>query len=185
MSFLILLILSIENMMTNPAPLRFTTASGTPIPLASGSNPKAITLADFNNDKILDLLVGNGESQNGTASVFLGNGAGSFARSITLKVNGSEPEVAATGDFNRDGFADIVTANETIAGTISIFLGNGSGAFSATPSVLPVGSEPHTVITTDVNRDGRTDLITANIGSSNVSILLGNGNGTFGSATNY
>jgi Ca2+-binding RTX toxin-like protein len=172
--------------MTNPSPLKFVVASGTPIPLASGAKPKAVVLADFNGDKVLDLLVGNGENQpNGTASVLLGNGSGGFGTPTTLQVNGREPEVAATGDFNNDGFADIVTANESTPGNISILLGGGNGTFSSVPALLTVGNEPHSVVVADVNKDGRADLITTNIASSNVSILLGAGNGTFSAAVGY
>lgn len=172
--------------MTNPSPLKFVVASGTPVPLASGTKSKAVVLADFNGDKVLDLLVGNGESQvNGTASVLLGNGSGGFGAPISLQVNGREPEVAATGDFNNDGFADIVTANESTPGNVSILLGGGNGSFSNVPTLVTVGNEPHSVVVADVNKDGRADLITTNIASNNVSVLLGAGNGTFGAAVSY
>jgi len=172
--------------MTNPSPLKFVVASGTPIPLASGTKSKAVVLADFNGDKILDLLVGNGEDQpNGTASVLIGNGSGGFGAPVSLQVNGREPEVAATGDFNNDGFADIVTANESSPGNISILLGGGNGTFSTVPALIAVGKEPHSVVVADVNKDGRADLITTNIASNNVSVLLGAGNGTFGAAIGY
>ncbi len=172
--------------MTNPSPLKFVVASGTPIPLASGAKSKAVVLADFNGDKVLDLLVGNGEDQaNGTASVLLGNGSGGFGAPISLQVNGREPEVAATGDFNNDGFADIVTANESTPGNISILLGDGKGTFSAVPTLIAVGNEPHSVVVADLNKDGRADLITTNIASGNISVLLGAGNGMFSAAVSY
>jgi Ca2+-binding RTX toxin-like protein len=172
--------------MTNPSPLKFVVASGTPIPLAAGTRAKAVVLADFNGDKILDILVGNGEDQpGGTASILLGNGSGGFGAPTAIQVNGREPEVAATGDFNNDGFADIVTANESTPGNISILLGGGNGTFSSIPSILPVGNEPHSVVVADVNKDGKADIITANIASNNVSVLLGEGNGAFKPAVNY
>jgi Ca2+-binding RTX toxin-like protein len=172
--------------MTNPSPLKFVVASGTPIPLAPGTRAKAVALADFNGDKVLDILVGNGEDQpGGTASILLGNGSGGFGAPIAIQVNGREPEVAATGDFNNDGFADIVTANESTPGNISILLGGGNGTFSAMPSIISVGNEPHSVVIADVNKDGKADVITANIASNNVSVLLGEGNGAFKAAVNY
>lgn len=172
--------------MTNPSPLKFVVASGTPIPLAPGAKSKAAVLADFNGDKVLDLLVGNGEDQaNGTASVLLGNGSGGFGTPISLQVNGREPEVAATGDFNNDGFADIVTANASTPGNISILLGGGNGSFSTVPALITVGNEPHSVVVADLNKDGRADLVTTNIASGNVSVLLGAGNGTFSTPVGY
>lgn len=44
----------------------------------------------------------------------------------------------------------------------------------------PVGKNPTTVTTADLNHDGFTDLVTTNIGNSTLSILFGNGDGTFG-----
>jgi FG-GAP-like repeat len=43
----------------------------------------------------------------------------------------------------------------------------------------PVGKNPTTITTGDLNHDSFTDLITTNISSNSVSILLGNGDGTF------
>ena len=43
----------------------------------------------------------------------------------------------------------------------------------------PVGKNPTTITTGDLNHDSFTDLVTTNISSNTVSILLGNGDGTF------
>ena len=54
---------------------------------------------------------------------------------------------------------------------------------SFTPAIsYPVGTTPQTVIAADFNNDGRLDLVTANLGSDNVSVRLGSANGTFGPA---
>jgi len=42
------------------------------------------------------------------------------------------------------------------------------------PALFPIG-----VITADFNRDGKPDLVVANISSGTVSVLLNNGAGTF------
>ena len=44
---------------------------------------------------------------------------------------------------------------------------------------IPVGREPSSVEISDVNRDGKPDLVVANAGSSDVTILLGDGRGGF------
>ncbi|TKB65272.1 MAG: VCBS repeat-containing protein [Nitrospira sp.] len=71
----------------------------------------------------------------------------------------------------------------------SVFLFMASGCNKQDPYAPPdlfyyfasykVGKNPTTVVTTDVNQDGFTDVITTNIGSNTLSILLGNGDGTF------
>jgi hypothetical protein len=53
------------------------------------------------------------------------------------------------------------------------------------PVSYATGSNPHAVVTADLNHDGRVDIITANGGSNSVSVLLGNRNGTFAAAQNY
>jgi glucose/arabinose dehydrogenase len=55
----------------------------------------------------------------------------------------------------------------------------------ADPLSFPVGTNPHSVVAADVNRDGRLDLVTANAGSDDTSVLLGNGDGTFQPAKSW
>jgi hypothetical protein len=43
--------------------------------------------------------------------------------------------------------------------------------------------EPYAVAVTDVNHDGKQDLVVGNLGSTDVSVLLGVGDGTFGGPT--
>ena len=99
---------------------------------------------------------------------------------------GTNPESVAVGDFNGDGRPDLAVANVNngAAGSVSILLGTGTGAFGAATNFL-VGTNPLSVAAADFNGDGRPDLAVANSSSFNVSILLGTGTGTFGAATNF
>src|SRR4029077_15775792 len=67
-------------------------------------------------------------------------------------------------------------------GDVTIFLGNGDGAFNQ-GQVLTPGKNPSSVnssiIALDLNGDQRLDLIVANSGDKSFSVLLGNGDGTF------
>src|SRR5579883_2853117 len=74
----------------------------------AGAGPRAVAVADLNNDGVADLVVAN--NGNGTVSVLLGNGDGSFkpARPFTA---GVQPDAVAVGDFNGDGIPDLVVAN--------------------------------------------------------------------------
>jgi hypothetical protein len=58
-------------------------------------------------------------------------------------------------------------------------------AIEASVPDFPVGSYPKFIISVDVNKDGKPDVITANYHDSSISILLGNGNGTFQTAITY
>ena len=75
-----------------------------------------------------------------------------------------------TADVNRDGHADLITANFN-SDNVSVLLGNGDGTFGA-QTTFAVGDDPFSVTTADVNGDGRADLITANATGNNVSVLL-------------
>src|SRR5207244_11598449 len=43
---------------------------------------------------------------------------------------------------------------------------------------VPVGEDSRAVVVGDFNRDGMTDVATAELSSNNISVLLGNGDGT-------
>lgn len=140
-----------------------------------GNQPDAISAADFNEDGYPDLVVAN--STDGTLSILLNNGAGSFTVSSTQTVGGS-PYAIAIGDFNRDGHQDIAVAN-AIGNSVTILLGDGTGNFTSAGSPVMTGSTPTAILTADFNNDGYLDLAVANYFDSSLSILYGNGNGGF------
>ncbi|MFE1555436.1 FG-GAP repeat domain-containing protein [Streptomyces sp. NPDC058734] len=75
-----------------------------------------------------------------------------------------------------DGKRDLVVAHTDR--TITVFLGDGSGAFGA-PVTHPVGGRaPAGVAITDVNTDGKPDLATKNGPDNQPTVLLGDGTGT-------
>src|SRR5208282_661277 len=124
---------------------------------ALGSVPKAdIAVADYS----------------GYVSVLLGRGDGTFQSAVNYSA-GSYPRSVAVGDFNGDGKADLVVADDN-GGNVSVLLGNGDGSFQAGVT-YQTGGQPSSVAVADFNKDGRTDLAVVNYGPNNVSILLGVG----------
>ncbi len=96
---------------------------------------------------------------------------------------GERPSSAVTADINRDGHADVITANAS-SDDVSVLYGDGKGGLELRVN-FAVGDSPNSAISADVNGDNRLDLITANLRSDNVSVLLGDGAGGFSSAIDY
>ena len=108
--------------------------------------------------------------------MLLGDGTGSFGAPTDFPM-GINPVAVAVADFNNDGDADLVTANN--GNDVSVRLGTGTGSFGA-PTSFPVVIAPTDVVVGDFNNDGKADLAVSNLGLANVFVLLGTGTGTFG-----
>src|SRR5215213_1351167 len=150
-----------------------------------GVEPKAVAVADFNNDGKKDLATVNRGSH--TVSILLGNGAGTFGDATNFSTGGTFPEPfgLAAADFNNDGKTDVVVSQPNV-GLISVLLGDGNGNLGA-PANFSVGENPGTFATGDFNGDGKTDLAIADSGFNNggVYVLLGIGTGSFGAPTKF
>jgi hypothetical protein len=93
----------------------------------------------------------------------------------------------AIADLNGDGRRDLAVANfgdPLIGGdgTISVFLGDSNGTFSAATQYPTGAAGPQSVAIGDLNGDGRLDLAVAH-GSNRISVLLGNDGGGFQTLT--
>jgi hypothetical protein len=152
-----------------------------------GSNPVSVVVTDLNGDGIPDLAVlnrGSDPDYQGTVSILLGNGDGTFQAAQSFSV-GVGVQSMAIGDFNGDGHPDLAvirfpSSNGGTAATI--LLGNGDGSFQA-PLNQVIGGYPICLGVGDVNGDGMLDLVFASDGS--VSVLLGHGDGTFESPKTF
>jgi FG-GAP-like repeat/FG-GAP repeat len=145
------------------------------------ASPVSITVGRFNADNFDDFAIANLLSPDGTPSALTiafgsANGVFTIGDNVNLSLN-AKPNSVATGDFNKDGKADLVTANEG-TNTISVAFGDGLGKFTVAAPIA-VGNQPGSVLVADFNADGNLDVATANLADNNLSIALGNGLGQF------
>jgi len=165
---------------------------------SAGQLAWALAVADVNGDGKPDIVEVNytGTTFEGVVGVLLNQGKGSFRPAVTYDSGGIEGISVAIADLNHDGKPDIIVANgsDGVTGRIQIgvLMGNGDGTFQnavkydAGGAALGIGglsTIPFTV--TDVNGDGKPDLVVDNQGTDYnggdglVGVLLGNGDGTF------
>jgi hypothetical protein len=188
--------LAVVNYWINNVSVLLGKGDGTFLPAGSsdtGYHPLCVAVGDFNGDGKPDLAVANYSYPftNGSVSVVLGNGDGTFQPALNF-LAGSGPCSVAVGDFNGDGLLDLAVANSSDyygnRSGVSVLLGNGDGTFQPALNYA-AGSEFTAVAVGDFNGDGKQDLAVANSNylytNGSVSVLLGQGDGTFQFAGSY
>ena len=159
----------------------FTPAST--YPTGANSFPNGLAVADVSGDGRPDLVTANYSSS--TVGVLLGQAGGGFATVMTYSTDtGSTPVGVVLADVSGDGRADIITANQG-TNTVGVLLGQVGGGFTAvTTYSTGAGSFPKSVAVSDVNGDGRADIITANYNGT-AGVLLRQTGGSFGPISTY
>ena len=142
-------------------------------PVATGTDPQDLVVADFNGDGHDDVASANRTAD--SVTIMLGNGTGGFVAGGTSV--GDNPFGIATGDFNGDGYADLITANLDSNDT-TVLLGNNNGSFTAAPTP-PTSFDPYDVVVGRFDNNTTDDIVLSNFNASDVVVWLGDGDGTF------
>ena len=103
-----------------------------------------------------------------------------FRKSITaVKRYDSRPRHIAAGDFNHDGYLDLVVANSGID-NIGVLINDRNGTFHS-QITFPTGtaSRPYSLAVGHLNNDIHLDVVVANFDTNSIGVLFGDGNGTF------
>jgi arylsulfatase A-like enzyme len=135
---------------------------------ATGDQPTAFAIADFNQDGNADIAIAQ---RGGRATVLLGDGKGWFSPSAT----GASPHIPfqqatleARGDLDGNGLEDVALADPANH-AVRFFFQHPNGR--VTTSTLRLDAVPRFIALADVNHNGLADLLVASEDSS-VTVLL-------------
>ncbi len=138
------------------------------------SGCQSLIMADLNEDGLPDALLACDTS----IQVLLGNGAGGFVAPSSI---GANARWIAAGDLNGDGHLDLV-ALRPASTRAEVYFGDGHGNLSG-----PILTDlPHLqaggLVLTDLDGDGRLDIVTAAFadGKDVLDVMFGDGTGRFG-----
>ena len=134
-----------------------------------------ITAADFNRDGQLDLAVPHRDGGQSYVYLAAANASFSDSRRIPFGPPDTHIRMAQAGDFNRDGFLDIVAIDDT-AKTATIYFGKPDGTFDSGIMVGDRKAVPYALAVADLNRDRKIDIIIGYVEAQPV-IYFNNGSG--------
>jgi hypothetical protein len=143
-----------------------------------GTLPSSVVAGDLNGDAFVDLASANYE---GTVSVLLGNGDGTFQPATVLPAGPSPRSLVAT-DLNGDASTDLAASDWE--GGVSVLLGNGDGTFEPRAD-FATGPGARSLAVADLDGDTRLDLATGNFDADSVSVLVGDGTGAFAAPVEF
>ena len=150
----------------------FTEQTG--INLTGVSNGK-VAWGDYNNDGYLDIILTGNTGSSNVSKIYKNNGDGTFTEQTSISLTGIEYSSVAWGDYNNDGFLDILLTGYTGSSNISkIYKNNGDGAFTEQSGISLTGVEYSSVAWGDYNNDGYLDILLTGLGSSFISKIYKN-----------
>ncbi len=149
------------------------------VTVGTGARPNFVKAADIDNDGKNDLVTANWDGNNISVIKNTTSSIGSIsfqaAVNITSGSGTSNPQGVSLTDFDNDNKIDITVCNNS-NNTISVFrnissIGVINTSSLATQVVFNVNTSPTELFSSDLNGDGKMDVLVANNQSSNISIL--------------
>ncbi|HEX7331689.1 MAG TPA: FG-GAP-like repeat-containing protein [Pyrinomonadaceae bacterium] len=142
-------------------------------------------VADLNADGIPDLAATNASG----VGVMLGTGNGTFRPGVNFPAGAQSQDLAA-GDFNSDGQIDLAVSLNSVEFSLALLTGNGDGTFNAPVTFANTAAQDDSpaIVATDLDNDGRLDVVLAHmlscfvspcVAASHITVMLGFGDGTF------
>lgn len=147
-----------------------------------------IDAGDINGDGLTDIVVSYGSSFGIGLVALPQNSMGTFGSPAYFHISDTTadfPRGLAAGDVNGDNRDDMVVAyGGNPLNKIGVYLQNAQGGMGQQIS-YPAFYTPQPVVITDVNRDGRKDVLVAHGGWHTLSVFLQGRNGKLGGYQKY
>ena len=127
-----------------------------------GQSPSSVAWGDYDNDGYLDILLsGYNPGYPFFTKIYHNNGDGTFS-DINASLAGVYQSSVAWGDYNNDGYLDILLTGGGSGSITSIYHNNGNGTFTDISAGLPGLGYYSSVAWGDFNNDGNLDFILSN-----------------------
>ena len=147
------------------------------------ANPLSAIAADLDGDGARDIVVGSLNDH--TVAWYKGNGNGTFGAKQILVNTVNAPGAVAAADMDGDGRLDVTAAlaqdNKIIwfrnTGT------TGSATFSSPQTIATQLAGPYAALPSDLNGDGKLDIVSASYNDYKVAWYRNLGGGNFGDST--
>jgi hypothetical protein len=142
--------------------------------LTAGNSPRFCAVADFNNDGALDLACTN--KTDGTVSVFLGVGNGTFSAQSVVTTLANNQAIAAGVLGSGSTNPSFITCNRSST-ACAVYVGNGSGGFASGVALTGLTSA-YQIQLADMNGDGILDFVDSSQATDLVGVAIGTASAT-------
>ena len=142
----------------------------------------SVAWGDYDNDGDLDILLTGNTDTSRVSKIYRNDGDDTFTEQTGISLPGVDCGSVAWGDYDNDGYLDILLTGDTGSDCISkIYKNNGNNTFTVQSGISLTGMCCGSAAWGDADNDGDLDiLLTGNNGSINVSeIYKNNGDNTF------
>ncbi len=131
---------------------------------------RGLALGDLNADNRLDVVVTDQAIQ--TLWILLGRGDGTFSPPFQITLEDSRRPVAvAIANFDGTGNPDLAVTDDRLGKVFILINDNGNPPGFLPSGDIDVGAQPDDIRAVDLNRDGRPDILTLNLGGPRVKEL--------------
>ena len=136
-----------------------------------------VTVVELTGDGLPEIVVANRNPKNQSANyICINGGNGTFAECRELSTESAT--TIASGDFNSDGFADLIVPHRD-RGQSYVYINDGKGGFADRRAVGPAESSTRSVAVADLNGDSHQDILIGDPHAGGVRVYLNDGNADF------